>query len=191
MNTSFRELKLISPAYPIFLAVILAGCSGGSSSASSSTAPTSCGTGTYNNGSGVCIADQYTVLVNPANTFWTCSFPYTQLKNYTNFYFATADYSSGTGTYGAATTQDNATSPPTVTPALASITWIPVGTNAVALSATSGTNLAPIYNLTNIVPNVNNTAFTANAYGNNPGSCTLTQGTITQPPPTWFVAIGR
>jgi hypothetical protein len=130
-----------------------------------SASPTSCGAGTHDNGSNVCVVDNYLALVNPANTYWSCNFPGDRGSTQA-FVFVESTSTTGTGTFAPFTS--------TSLSQLESFTWTATATDAIAMTLTTGTSLAPFMNLTAIVPNFNNTSFSTGELT----TCTLTAGAI-------------
>ncbi len=131
------------------LFTVAVGACGGSSSA-----PTTCGAGTHDNGNSVCVKDSALYLVNASGTYWSCP----DSGNRGAFYalvFASSTTTSGTGTYAAnvnSTWNGVGGSP---------FTWTEDAT-AMTMTLTNGNSLAPFKVLNGIVLNANDTSYTAN-----------------------------
>jgi hypothetical protein len=143
----------------MFVSLVIAAC--GNSPSSSTTTATSCGAGSHVNGSNVCVLDDYLAVMNPANTYWSCINNGSRLA----FVLVKSTATSGTGTF--------APSNSTTLAQLESFTWTATAADGIAMTLANSPGLPPFYSLTQIVPNYNDTTFTAVA-----NVCTLTSGVI-------------
>lgn len=150
----------------ILVVAILAGCGGGGDTSSSTPPPVTCGAATHDNGAHACVLDNFRVIVNPPNTYWSCGVSY----NPTFYRFDEITATSGNGIYAPAA-QSGKPQP------LQSFTWNAISTDAVDLFR-AGVSAAPFMTFTAIAPNASNTAFNYGAMS----KCTLQNGVITPAP---------
>lgn len=138
----------------------IAGCGG---AGNSSSAPTSCGAGTHDNGNNVCVLDAAQHLINSAGTYWKCGVMLA-------FEFTPSTTTAGTGQY-IYTGGGSSTPIP--------ITWTE-DSAGIYVRDPSSSSLAAFMTLSSIVPSDNSfTAFSATYSQWGQGvSCVLTSGAI-------------